>query len=360
MGRIDRIRQVAVAAAYGGGGVGLLSMLAVGTLLGEAKLARRTIGPAQSPPPRCDGRYGTEYDGPPLRLAVLGDSSAAGYGVALPRETPGALLAAGLAERLHRPVTLCSLAVVGSTSAGLVPQCEDAVELRPDLAVILVGANDVTHRVPATVAVAHLAMTVRQLRAVGTRVVVGTCPDLGTIRPIAQPLRWLTRRWSRQMAAAQTIAAVEAGAATVSLGDLLGPEFDAAPEAMFSADRFHPSAVGYAAAASAMLPTVVAAATADDLSTVGGAPGADAGIRSLAQAAAEAADRAGTEVTGARVAGREHGPAGRWAHLRHRVRQLTERPQDPQDASAAVARPGSVERWPAATPTSRAAGGTLE
>jgi lysophospholipase L1-like esterase len=335
MGRIDRVRQVAVAVAYGGGGVGLLSMLAVGTILGEAKLARRTIGPAQSPPPRCDGRYGTEYDGPSLRLAVLGDSSAAGYGVELPRETPGALLAAGLAEQLHRPVTLCSLAVVGSTSAGLVPQCEDAVELRPDVAVILVGANDVTHRVPATVAVAHLATTVRQLRAVGTRVVVGTCPDLGTIRPIAQPLRWLTRRWSRQMAAAQTIAAVEAGAATVSLGDLLGPEFDAAPEEMFSADRFHPSAVGYAAAASAMLPTVVAALAAGTLPET---PGADAGIRSLAQAAAEAVDRAGTEVTGARVAGREHGPAGRWAHLRHRVRQLTERPQDPQDASAAVGR----------------------
>jgi lysophospholipase L1-like esterase len=341
MGRIDRIRQVAVAVAYGGGGVGLLSMVAVGTILGEAKLARRTIGPAQSPPPRCDGRYGTEHDAPPLTLAVLGDSSAAGYGVELPRETPGALLAAGLAERLHRPVTLCSLAVVGSTSAGLVPQCEDAVEVRPDLAVILVGANDVTHRVPATVAVAHLATTVRQLRAAGTRVVVGTCPDLGTIRPIAQPLRWLARRWSRQLAAAQTIAAVEAGAATVSLGDLLGPEFDAAPEQMFSADRFHPSAAGYAAAAAAMLPTVVAALATDEASA---APGTDAGIRSLAQAAAEAADRAGTEVTGARVAGREHGPAGRWAHLRHRVRQLTERPQDPQGTSVVVShqKPGGT------------------
>jgi hypothetical protein len=49
----------------------------------------------------------------------------------------------------------------------------------------------------------------------------------------------------------------------------------------------------------------------------------------LAQAAVEAADRAGTEVIGARVAGRERGPAGRWAQLRHRVRQLTERPSDP-------------------------------
>jgi lysophospholipase L1-like esterase len=362
VGRIDRIRQVAVAVAYGGGGVGLVGMLAVGTVLGEARLARRTIGSVTSPPPRCDGRYGAEYDGPPVTLAVLGDSSAAGYGVALPRETTGAMLGAGLAERLRRPVTICSLAVVGATSAGLVPQCEAAVELRPDLAVILVGANDVTHRVPATVAVKHLATTVRRLRAVGTQVVVGTCPDLGTIRPIAQPLRWLARRWSRQMAAAQTIAAVEAGAATVSMGDLLGPEFDAAPEQMFSADRFHPSAIGYAAAAAAMLPTLVATLAADPRSTAGAVPeertagGGDDGIRSLSQAAAEAVDRAGTEVSGARVGGREHGPAGRWAHLRHRVRQLTERPHDPQADAASVA----GERRPAAAPTSYAAGGTLE
>jgi hypothetical protein len=50
----------------------------------------------------------------------------------------------------------------------------------------------------------------------------------------------------------------------------------------------------------------------------------------LAQAAAEAADRAGTEVSAASVAGRSHGPAGRWAQLRHRVRQLTERRSDPE------------------------------
>jgi lysophospholipase L1-like esterase len=293
---------------------------------------------AEAPPPRCDGGYGTEFDGPPVTLAVLGDSSAAGYGVDLPRETPGALLAAGLAERVRRPVTVCSLAVVGATSPGLAAQCEAAVELRPDVAVVLVGANDVTHRVPATVAVAHLASTVRQLRAVGTRVVVGTCPDLGTIRPIAQPLRWLARRWSRQMAAAQTIAAVEAGAATVSLGDLLGPEFAAAPDEMFSADRFHPSAVGYAAAAAALLPTVVAALTTDPAAEAPSAPyAADDGIRSLAQAAAEAAVHAGTEVSGARVGGRERGPGGRWAYLRRRVRQLTERPHDPEVTSGAVA-----------------------
>jgi hypothetical protein len=58
MRRINRVRRIAVAAAYGGGGVGLLSALAAGTLFGEAKLARRAIGMAQSPPPRRGRRPG--------------------------------------------------------------------------------------------------------------------------------------------------------------------------------------------------------------------------------------------------------------------------------------------------------------
>jgi hypothetical protein len=40
------------------------------------------------------------------------------------------------------------------------------------------------------------------------------------------------------------------------------------------------------------------------------------GVRSLPQAAHEAVRAAGTEVSGAEVDGREHGPAGRWAQLR--------------------------------------------
>ena len=90
----------------------------------------------------------------------------------------------------------------------------------------------------------------------GSEVVVGTCPDLGTIRPIAQPLRYVARRLSRNLAAAQTIAVVEAGGRTVSLGDLLGPLFAERVD-LFSDDKFHPSAEGYAEAADALLPSVL-------------------------------------------------------------------------------------------------------
>jgi hypothetical protein len=122
----------------------------------------------------------------------------------------------------------------------------------------MVGANDVTHRMPATRSVRHLSAAVRRLRTAGAEVVVGTCPDLGTIEPVQQPLRWLARRASRQLAAAQTIGTVEQGGRTVSLGDLLGPEFAANPRELFGPDNYHPSAEGYATAAMAVLPTVCA------------------------------------------------------------------------------------------------------
>jgi hypothetical protein len=156
---------------------------------------------------------------------------------------------------------------------------------------------------------------------------VGTCPDLGTIQPIQPPLRWLARRWSRQLAALQTVAVVEAGGCTVSLGDLIGPLFAAEPERMFSWDRFHPSADGYAAAAAALLPTVVSALT----EPAGPQPAtvADAGLSSLPAAAVAAAAHSGTEVSAASVAGRERGPQGHWARLRHRASRYVRRPTDP-------------------------------
>jgi lysophospholipase L1-like esterase len=325
---ISQVRRIATAGAYGAGGMTAVGVALTGLIIGQAMLARRVIPAAEAPPPRCDGRYGTEHGGQPITLVVLGDSSAAGYGADGPRNTPGALLAAGLAEQLRRPVTLHCFAVVGAESRALEPQVERAVEASPDVAVILVGGNDVTHRRPVTEAIGHLVDAVRALRAAGAEVVVGTCPDLGTIQPIQPPLRWMARRWSRQMAAAQTIAAVEAGGRTVSLGDLLGPTFAAEPDRMFSWDRFHPSGDGYAVAAAALLPTVIAALSEEDRQALPRLRHGE-GLRSLAEAAVEAAERAGTEVSATQVAGRDRGPAGRWAQLRHRVWRRTEHPTDP-------------------------------
>ncbi|HEX6969941.1 MAG TPA: SGNH/GDSL hydrolase family protein [Micromonosporaceae bacterium] len=304
-------RRAFKAVVVGAGVTTATAFAATSVLLGQAHQARRTIPVAQSPPPRCDGVYGAKFPGEPIDLVLLGDSTAAGYGAHRRRETPGALLATGISRRLRRPVRLRRFAMVGAKSTDLVPQVEAALEHDPDLAVIFIGGNDVTHGTPTSVAVRHLTQAVRALREAGAQVVVGTCPDLSAIQPIKPPLRWLAGRLSRQLATAQTVAVVQEGGWTVSLGDLLGPRFAAELARLFAWDRFHPSADGYAVAVAAMLPTVFAA-----LGVAEDRPVLAERVRSLPQAAREAARKGGTEVSGTGVAGRDRGPAGRWARLR--------------------------------------------
>ena len=320
MTRASRARRIAAAAAYGGGGLGLLISACWGLLLGQAKLARRVVGPPSASPPVGDGVYGRGGDRP-LTIAVLGDSSAAGLGVQEAWQTPGVLLATGLAEAAAHPVYLVTAARVGARSTHLLDQIDNIRPYGPDVVVIMIGANDVTSRTRPSEAVEHLGRAVRRLREDGVEVVVCTCPDLGTVEPILQPLRLVARVWSRQLAAAQTIAVVEAGGRTVSLGDVLGPEFAARPKEMFSADRFHPSAAGYAAAVAVTLPSVCAAVGLwpEETDAV-----TDRRLFSLADAspvasaAARAAGRPGSEVSGGDVHGRERGRRGRWALLRRR------------------------------------------
>src|SRR3954470_14844123 len=259
MSRVSRARKVAAAAAYGGGGLTALGALGVGVITAEMKLARRWIGTPFGQAPQADGVYGAGL-GEPIELPLGGDSSAAGMGADSPEQTPGAVLARGLSAVSGRPARLTTVAVVGAQSGNLPGQLDRLlVTTRPDVTVVMVGANDVSHRVRPADSVRHLAQAVERLREAGSEVVVGTCPDLGPIEPVAQPLRLIARRLSRDLAAAQTVAAVEAGARSVSLGDLLGEEFRRVPHEMFSADRFHPSSAGYAAAAAAVLPSVCAA-----------------------------------------------------------------------------------------------------
>jgi hypothetical protein len=128
---------------------------------------------------------------------------------------------------------------------------------------------------------------------------------------------------------------VAAGGRTVSLGSVLGPSF-ASDRSLFSVDEFHPSAAGYAAAAAVILPSV-----ADALGVWPTAP--ERGLRSrrrdtvrpVAQAAARAANRPGTEVQGTQVAGSHSGPRGPWALLRRRRPPELPTPEEAERAAEA-------------------------
>jgi lysophospholipase L1-like esterase len=322
MSKAAAARKLASAAAYGGGGLSVLGGALYGVLRAEAKLARRTIGePTGKRPPDATGWYGRRRPGPGVKIALLGDSSAAGYGVWRVEETPGALLASGVAEAADRRVFLRSFAVVGAQTSHLEAQIDRALPTDPDVAVILIGANDVTHTVLPSQSVQRLGEAVRRLREADVAVVVGTCPDLGTIKPIAPPLKQVARSWSRRLAAAQTIAVVEAGGRSVSLGSILGPEFAAAPALLFGPDQFHPSADGYHQLASVLLPSVLAALDLLPDEDIGLSIRRGDVVLPVAEAAIQAVRSPGIELDGTEVAGAQRGLRGRWVQLSRRGRQ---------------------------------------
>ncbi|MEO3742138.1 SGNH/GDSL hydrolase family protein [Plantactinospora sp. B5E13] len=234
-------------------------------LVGEAFLARtrRYAQPELGLALRSTvGRTGA----PPLRLVLLGDSAALGVGVERAEDTVGGQLARLVSEGAapnggpERQVWLSSVGVSGSRSTDLATQVARALlGERPDVAVILVGANDATSLRRPGEAAAHLGAAVRRLRTAGVRVVVGTCPDLGAVRAIAPPLRQLVGWFGRRTARAQAVAVVEAGGTVVDLAAETGAVFRADPGTLCH-DGYHPSADGYRVWAHALLPAVARAA----------------------------------------------------------------------------------------------------
>jgi lysophospholipase L1-like esterase len=327
-------RRLAAAAAYGGGGLSVLGASLYGVLRAEANLARRTIGAADNRVPDATGWYGRGRPGPAIKISLLGDSSAAGYGVDTVEQTPGAWLGSGVAERADRRVHLREYAAVGAQSSDLAQQVDRALHTDPDVAVILIGANDVTHTVLPSASVRFLSEAVRRLQDAGVAVVVGTCPDLGTVSPLPVPLRQIARAWSRRLAAAQTIAVVEAGGRTVSLGSILGPEFAAAPALLFGPDRFHPSAAGYESLARVLVPSVLSALGMGEVEEESPRVGRGEAVLPIGYAAVKASQNPGTEIDGTEVGGAKRGVGGRWVTLMRRRMLPTGEAETPHDPAA--------------------------
>lgn len=255
------LAALATAGSYG------ISRGAYELLLAQARIARRIIPKPTTWPFNGDGIYHPGVDEPEqwhpgaaadIEIMVFGDSLAAGLGASSRAELPGVLLAQGVAEESGHSVLLSTKAIVGASSKGLFSQVE-AMQIAggtPDVAVILIGGNDVTAKHGIGSSARRLGEAVRELVDSGAHVVVGTCPDLGVIRPVPQPLRSVMHSWSLRLADAQAAQVRAAGGVPVSLAETLTPELMSRPEALFSADQFHPNSAGYELAAAILLPAV--------------------------------------------------------------------------------------------------------
>ncbi|HYN95649.1 MAG TPA: SGNH/GDSL hydrolase family protein [Pilimelia sp.] len=254
---MKRIGQAAAASLFAGTVGGAAVLAAEALLARNRRYAQPELGLALR---ASVGRPGA----PVLRLVLLGDSTALGVGVDRVTDTIGGqlahLLAEGGAGVRGRQVLLSSVGVAGSRSTDLATQVARALlGERPDVALILVGANDATGLRRPVESAAYLGAAVHRLRDASVEVVVGTCPDLGAVRAIAPPLRQVVGWLGRRVAAAQAAAVRDAGGTVVDLGAETGPVFRA-DAGTLCYDGYHPSADGYRVWAHALLPAVSAAA----------------------------------------------------------------------------------------------------
>jgi lysophospholipase L1-like esterase len=231
-------------------GILAVPLLLIAVLVIEVELARRGEN-LPDEPFVLDGRLGTGA-GVPLRVVWLGDSTAAGVGAA---DADGAL-PRQVAARLERPVDLAVLAVSGARIDDVVDrQVADVRDLRPDLVVISIGANDVTHLTTSD----HFFNAYAQvLDAIpdGVDVVLLGVPDMGAPPRLAQPLRHLAGVRGGTLDARVQELARGRDLGYVDIAGGTGPEMRRHPD-LFSADRYHPDSQGYEVWADEVVPVVL-------------------------------------------------------------------------------------------------------
>ena len=196
----------------------------------------------------------------PLRLLVLGDSIAYGTGALRAEDTLGRRLSSELAADGF-DVELRVLAVPGAVSSDLAAQVRRAEPFDADLAVVVIGANDLARFIPPEQAAAALAVAVTALRSRGTDVVAVPAPDMSTVPFVPPAFRPLVRAACAQLQQRQAAVVEAAGGSVAGVAAEVAGAFAVDP-AMFSTDRFHPSSAGYARIAAALTPSVLAAARA--------------------------------------------------------------------------------------------------
>lgn len=225
------------------------SLVLFPVLLSQGMRVRRTTPRLPEAPGEREGV--TPGDGPPLRLLMIGESTAAGVGAESHVDGLPGLTARALAERVERAVAWRVLGRNGATArAALTDLLTPAADVRADVAVIVLGVNDTLRfHSPARWRrdLEALVAAVRE-RCGPVPVVLAGVPPVGRFPALPQPLRGVL---GLRAALLDHTARRLAGALpdTRHVGT---PVLDASVDAYFCADRFHPSPLGYAAWAAAL------------------------------------------------------------------------------------------------------------
>jgi lysophospholipase L1-like esterase len=233
--------------------IGRATLLGVGALAtalaAEVIAARRHRFLPSEPPLEISGTIGPE-DGEPLTLVVLGDSSVAGVGAEAAEDTLTYGVAKALSDQYR--VSLHALGISGSRLCNVVgEQLPQVAGLYPDIVLVCVGTNDITHGTTVREARRQLRLLVDGLAEVApdARVIVSGLPPAETAIAFHRPLRDLLGLRALLFTRLYRTELIPNGISVFDIAKLTKSAFHGKRE-MFSADLFHPSSAGYAFLAS--------------------------------------------------------------------------------------------------------------
>lgn len=169
--------------------------LAAKLLLSPMLVAQAMATRARMPrlPEAAGARDGEVGRGPRLRLVILGDSSAAGVGVAEQSQSLAGYLPKALAQQAGVRVQWRLVARSGLTSAQCLEHIASSESFAADVAVVVLGVNDVVDQIPSQRAIAARDAIANRLRnAHGVaHVVFAPLPPVQHFPALPQPLRWV-------------------------------------------------------------------------------------------------------------------------------------------------------------------------
>lgn len=186
-----------------------------------------------------------KVEGPdPLRLLVVGDSTAVGVGAATQEEALAGSLARELHARSRRGVIWRAVGENGVNTREFVERHLATALSRPaDLVFVSLGANDALHARSARAFGSALTELLTELsdRLPDALILMSNLPVFARFELLPEPLRTTLYRHSRNLerVARRIIARDPRWMITEELPPPYGPDF-------FASDRFHPSASGYA------------------------------------------------------------------------------------------------------------------
>jgi lysophospholipase L1-like esterase len=161
--------------------------------------------------PEASGpRSATQGTGAPLKILIIGDSSAAGVGAQSQNEAFAGQLSAALAPR--HTVQWHLIASTGATSSTTLSHLQGEVLKQADVVIIVLGVNDVTRGGPMArwLRIHAVLRTLLRNQTGARRLYISEVPPLGAFPLLPNPLRWVIgRRAIRFDAALRTALAME-------------------------------------------------------------------------------------------------------------------------------------------------------